>query len=103
MTVERTYIAHQTRYALRDGPALRCVLGFDTGPGGEGPAEWKILLAGPAATVDRYDAHEFLRPDAAQLTAWLTPILGPDAATELVTAVDADPPDSADWHRMTDG
>jgi hypothetical protein len=101
MTVERTYVAHQTRYALRDGEALRCVLAFDTGPDGGGPAEWKILLAGPAGNEDRYGSHEFLRPDAAQLIAWLAPIVGPDAATELATAVDADPPHSAAWQRTT--
>jgi hypothetical protein len=103
MTVERTYIAHQTRYALRDGARLRCVLTFDTGPDDRGPAVWKILVAGPAGIEDRYGAHEFLRADAAQITAWLAPIVGPDAATELATAVDADPPHSAAWQRTTDG
>jgi hypothetical protein len=102
MTVDRTYIAHQTRYALRDGAALRCVLTFDTGTGG-GPALWTILLAAPARNQDRYGTHEFVRPDAAQLTAWLTPIVGEDMATELVTAVDADPPHSADWQYRTNG
>jgi hypothetical protein len=103
MTVDRTYIARQTRYALRDGAALRCVLTFDTGPGGSGPAVWTVLLAAPTRNEDRYGTHEFALPDAAQLTAWLTPIVGEDAATELVTAVDADPPHSAHWQHMTDG
>jgi hypothetical protein len=73
------------------------------GPDGSGPAVWKILVAGPAGIEDRYGAREFLRADAAQITAWLEPIVGPDAATELATAVDAEPPHSAAWQRKTDG
>jgi hypothetical protein len=28
MTVERIHTGHQTRYAMRDGAALRCILAF---------------------------------------------------------------------------
>ncbi len=103
MTVERVHIGHQTRYAVRDSAAVRCVLAFDTGPDGSGPAVWKILLPGPHRTEDLYGTHEFLRPDSAQLTAWLTPIVGLDAATELAMAVDGNPPATAAWQRLADG
>jgi hypothetical protein len=103
MAVERTHIAHQTRYELRQGTALRGVLAFDAGEEGEGPAVWKILLPGPAGREDLYGTREFRGPDAARLSAWLTPIVGGEAAAELVTAVDADPPPAAGWQRTTDG
>jgi len=79
------------------------MLTFDTGQDGGGPAVWKVLLPGPTGTEDLYGTQEFARPDAEQLTAWLAPIVGRDAATELAIAVDADPPHSASWQRMTDG
>jgi hypothetical protein len=101
MPVDRTHITHQARYLLRDGAALRCVLAFDTGDG-DGRARWKVLLPGPAGTEDLCSIHQFLRPDAAQLTAWLTPNVSADAATELATAVHASPPPAAGWQRMTD-
>jgi hypothetical protein len=97
MTVERAYTGHQTRYQLRDGTTLRCVLVFDTQPDGGGRGGWKILLPGPDGTMDLYGARRFLRPDPGELSAWLTPIVGHDAAAELVAAVDADPPHAADW------
>ena len=50
-----------------------------------------------------YGTREFARPDAAQLTAWLAPIVGRDAATELAAAVDADPPHATDWQHSADG
>jgi hypothetical protein len=103
MAVERTHIAGETRYELRNGTALRCVLAFDTGPGSRGPAVWKILFPGPAGTENLYATHEFQMPDAAELTAWVTPLVGGDAAAELVTAVNADPPPAADWQRTTQG
>jgi hypothetical protein len=99
VTVERAHIDHLTRYTVRDGAALRCDLVFDTGEAGIGPAEWKILLPGPEGTEQLYGVHRFMRPDAAQLTNWLTPIVGPDAAAELAEAVDANPPHDADWQR----
>lgn len=103
MTVERTHIAYETRYALRDRAGLRCVLAFDTGEDGRGPAVWKILLPGPTGAEDLYGTQEFAKPDAAQLTTWLEPIVGQDAATELAAAVDADPPHTADWQRERTG
>jgi hypothetical protein len=103
MTVERTHLSYQTRYAMHDGTALRCVLVFDKGEDGSGPAVWKILLPGPTGTEDLYGVHEFLKPDAAQLRFWLTPIVGPDAAAELATAVDAQPPPDGDWQHPADG
>jgi hypothetical protein len=103
MTVERTNVRRQTRYALRDGTTLRCILTFDKGEDGGGPAVWKILLPGPAGTEDLYGVHEFLKPDAAQLTAWLTPIAGREAAAELAMAVDAKPPPGGGRQRPADG
>jgi hypothetical protein len=88
---------------MRDGAALRCILTFDKGEDGSGPAAWKILLPGPAGTEDLYGSHEFLRPDAAQLTAWLTSVVGADAAAELATAVDTDPPPGSAWQRPAAG
>jgi hypothetical protein len=87
MTIERTHLAHETRYVLRDGTDRRCILAFDTGPDGAGPAVWKILLPGPTDTEDLYGTQEFARPDAARLTAWLAPTVGRDAASELAMAV----------------
>jgi hypothetical protein len=101
MTVERTLADDEVRYEMRDGSALRCVLAFETGE--EGRAVWKVLVPGPGGTEDRIGAHDFLRPDAAQLTAWLTPIVGQDAATELAEAVDADPPAVAAWQHTAGG
>ena len=96
-------MAYETRYELRDGAGPRCVLAFDTGPDGRGPAMWQILLPGPTGTEDPYGSQEFLRPDTAQLTEWLAPIVGRDAATELAAAVDADPPRAANWQRPAHG
>jgi hypothetical protein len=101
MTVAGTHISHQTRYAMRDGAALRCILALDQGEDGTGPAE--ILLPGPTGTEDLYGVREFLKPDAALLRARLTPIVCPDAAAELVMAVDAKPPPDGGWQRPADG
>lgn len=103
MTVERTHIGHETRYALRNGAAVHCILAFDAGPDGRGPAVWKILFPGQNGAEDLYGAQGFVRPDEAQLTTWLTPIAGQDAATQLARAVDADPPPAAAWRRPADG
>lgn len=103
MTVERSYAGCAVRFTLLDGGTVRCVLAFDTGEEGSGPAVWKILLPGPTGTQDLLSVHEFLRPDAAQLTAWLTPVVGAEAATELAKAVDADPPATADWQHSPAG
>jgi hypothetical protein len=103
VTVERAHIAHETRYAVRDGTRLVGVLAFDAGPAGTGPSVWKILLPGPQGTEDLYGTHEFLRPDGAQLTVWLTPIVGQDAATQLAAAVDAEPPRAARWQSQGGG
>ncbi len=99
MAVDRAFIAHETRYTLRDGPDLRCILAFDAGQDGSGPGAWKILLPGPLGANDLYGTHSGLDLNAARLTAWLTPIVGSDAAAELAMAVDADPPHSAAWPR----
>ena len=90
-------MTHETRYSLQDEAALRCVLVFDRGEEGEGPAVWKILLPGPAGTEDLYGTRGFARPNAAQLTSWLTPVIGAEAASELAKAVDASPPHAAGW------
>ncbi len=95
MTVDRTFIGHETRYTLRDGAELRCVLAFDTGQDGSGPAAWKILLPSRLGAENLYATRSGPEPDAAGLTAWLTPVVGQGAAAELALAVDADPPHSA--------
>ena len=95
MTVQRTYVNHQTRYGLRGDPAQSCTLTYTAAPNES--AAWKILLSGPAGTEDLYGTHQFLAPDAGQLTTWLTPIIGRDRAGKLVQAVDAEPPPTADW------
>jgi hypothetical protein len=101
MTVERTYAGHVTRYELRDGAALVCVLTFG-GPEGE-PAVWKILLPGPGGTEDLYGTERFLTPDAHHLRAWLTPIVGAGNAAKLTAAVDAEPPLTSAWERHGSG
>jgi hypothetical protein len=103
MTVERTHIGHETRYTLKDGGAVRCVLAFDVGQDAGGPAAWKILLPGPGGTDDLYGTKQLSQHDAAHLVAWLAPIVGQDAATELALAVDADPPHATDWRRSPGG
>jgi len=103
MTVDRAHIGHETRYALRDGADVRCLLVFDTGEEGSNAAEWKILIPDPAGNADLYGTHQFLRPDAGQLTAWLAPIVGPDAAAELAAAADASPPPTSSWERPATG
>jgi hypothetical protein len=103
MTVDRSFIGHETRFTLRDGAKARCVLAFDAGQDGRGPAAWKILLPGPLGTEELYGTRSGLERDAARLSAWLGPIVGQDAATELAAAVDADPPHMAAWRRPANG
>jgi hypothetical protein len=102
MTVERTHISHETRYTMRDGDVLRCVLVFDTGEDGGGPAAWKILLSGPHDTQDLYGTRAAYESDGRQIEAWLAGVVGPGAAAELAKAVEADPPRAADWLRRPD-
>ena len=78
MSIERTHIGHQTRYELRDQAGLSCVLTYTADP--DEPATWKILLPGPGGTEDLYGTQRFISPDAAQLQAWLTRIVGADRA-----------------------
>jgi hypothetical protein len=99
MSVQRTHAGHQTRYELRDGAGLSCVLTFTADP--DEPATWKILLPGPDGTEDLYGTQRFADPDAAQLQAWLTLIIGSDHAVELADAVDAAPPPPAAWRPRT--
>jgi hypothetical protein len=103
MTVERANVGHETRYAMRHGAVLRAVLVFDTGAEGDSPAAWKILLPGQEGSEDLYGTREFPRPDAVQLTDWLTPIVGQDVAATLAAAVDASPPPTAGWQRAPGG
>jgi hypothetical protein len=103
MTVERSQISHRTQYTMSDDAGLRCVLVFDTGEDGVGPPVWKVLLPGPGDTKALYSVHDFLAPDTAQLTAWLTSVVGEEAASELAAAVDADPPATAGWQHSPDG
>jgi hypothetical protein len=101
MTVERTHAGYQTRYEIRDGTALVCVLTFG-GDEGE-PAVWKILLPGPGGTTDLYGTEQFLTPDARQLLDWLTPIVGAGNAAQLVDAVAAEPPPASAWNAHGSG
>ena len=95
MTVERTHAGHQTRYELRGDSGLACVVTYTADP--DEPAVWKVLLPGPGGTEDLYGAQRFPDPGPAQLSAWLTPIVGPERAAELTSAVDAAPPPAAAW------
>ena len=95
MTVQRTHIGHQTRYELRDGGVLSCVLTY--GGAEMEPAVWKILLPGPDGTEDLYGTDRFLAPTAPLLRAWLAPIVGDDRAAALASAVDAAPPKPSGW------
>ena len=95
MSVERTHAGHQTRYELRDEGGLSCVLTYTADPGD--PSTWKILLPGPGGTEDLYGTQRFPSPGAAQLTAWLSPIVGPDRAAQLAAAVGTAPPPPAGW------
>jgi hypothetical protein len=95
MSVERTQRGHQIRYELRHDAALVGVLIY--GQPEIEPAAWKILLPGPGGTEDLYGTEKFRAPDAPQLKAWLTPIVGAGAAAELSDAVDAQPPRTSGW------
>jgi hypothetical protein len=95
MSVERLQIGHEIRYELRNNAALVCVLIFGA-PEIE-PAVWKILLPGPAGTEDLYATKQFRAPDARQLRAWLTPMVGAGHAAELTDAVAAQPPLTSGW------
>jgi hypothetical protein len=95
MTVQRTQVGHQTRYTLEDGDVVSCVLTY--GDFELAPAVWKALLPGPGGTEDLYGTQRFLTPDKAQLTDWLTPIVGGEHAAELADAVDAEPPKTSGW------
>jgi hypothetical protein len=100
MGVERTHAGHQTRYELRDGAALSCVLTYTADP--DQPAAWKVLLPGPGGTEDLYGTERFPSADAGRLEAWLSPLVGGDHAAELASAVDAAPPPQAAWQPRHD-
>ena len=101
MTVDRTHVGHQTRYELRDGGELSCILTY--GGAEIEPAAWKILLPGPGGTQDLYGAQRLTTPHASVLEAWLAPIIGQARATELVDAVDAEPPRNSGWRQQEKG
>jgi hypothetical protein len=89
MTVDTIRVGSQTRYMLRDGAGMSCMLAF--GPRQADP-EWEILLPGRPGDVLR----RFAAPAAVRLRAWLAPILGAGRAAELAAAVAARPPLAAD-------
>ena len=95
MSVERIHAGHQTRYELRDHARLSCALTYTADP--DEPATWKILLPGPGGREDLYGTQRFPSPSAAQLVAWLSPIVGHDRAAELAAAVGTAPPPPAHW------
>ncbi len=103
MTIKRSHFGHTTRYELWDGGGLRCVLVFDAGEDGGGPAAWEVLLPDPAGTEDLYGTNEWPNPNAADLTSWLTQFVGQSAAAEMAAAVDADPPAPAGWRHLAGG
>jgi hypothetical protein len=98
MTVDRSYVNHQTRYELRGDSGLAGALTYTAEPGEQ--ATWKILLPGPDGIEDLYGTHQTSTPDAGWLQAWLTPFIGADQAAELTAAVDAAPPQSAAWRKQ---
>jgi hypothetical protein len=97
VTAERTQVGHQTCYTIRENGVLACKLTF--GEPDSPMAIWKILIPGAHGTDDLYGTQRFLAPDAAQLRTWLAPIVGDEHAAELVAAVDAEPPRTAEWSR----
>lgn len=100
MSVQGSHAGHQTRYELRDEAGLSGVLTYAADR--DEPATWKILRPGPGGTEDLYGTERFATPDAAQLRAWLTPIVGSDHAAELADAVAAAPPPPAAWKPRSD-
>jgi hypothetical protein len=92
VTVDRFHEGHRTRYELRDEDGPRCVLLYDAGEDGQGPAVWKILRPGPGGTEDLYGSQQFDHPGTAALTRWLEPFAGHEGAGELAAAVAASPP-----------
>jgi hypothetical protein len=100
MSVTRSNANHETRYELHDGGELACVLTYTGDP--SQPAAWKLLLPGGGGVEDLYGTAQFPSPDAAQLHAWLSPIIGGDRAAELASAVEAEPPKPADWQSRED-
>jgi hypothetical protein len=96
MSVERTHTGYQTRYEVRDEEEqLSCALTY-TAEENE-PAVWKVLRPAPDGMEDVYGSRQFSSPDAKQLLAWLTPVVGQADAAELTDAVDAAPPGPAAW------
>ena len=100
MSVDRTHVGHQTRYELRDEAGVSCMLTYTADP--DEPSIWKILLPGPGGTMDLYGTERFPDPDAAELQAWLSPIVDSEHAAELAAAVDAEPPPAA-WRLSAAG
>src|SRR5258708_7130895 len=98
MTVDRTQVGYQTRYTLRDEAALSCMLTFGADEI-SAPAEWNIVLPGTGASSHRHVMRRFAAPVAVRLRAWLAPIIGPDGAAELASAVGARPPRSLGGQR----
>jgi hypothetical protein len=98
MSVARTHTGHQTRYELRedtDEAQVSCALTYTANE--DEPAVWKVLRPGPDGIEDVYSAMQFSGPDAEELRAWLTPVVGKDDAAELTDAVGAAPPGTAAW------
>ncbi|HSZ38362.1 MAG TPA: hypothetical protein VK817_00230 [Trebonia sp.] len=81
MSVDRSQLGHQTRYALRDEAGLTCVLTYTADP--DEPAVWKILLPGPGGTEDLYGTHQLPHPDPGSLQGWLSPGAGGDRLLQL--------------------
>jgi hypothetical protein len=101
MSVKRDYSTHQATYEAHDETGrLSAWLVYTADP--DEPAIWKILLPGPDGTMDLYATEQFVSPDAEQLEAWLTPIVGSERAAELADAVEAEPPPPANWKPRND-
>jgi hypothetical protein len=98
VTVERTQVGHETRYTLREGDLLSCVLTY--GEFENVPPSWKILLPGPTGTEDLHGTRRFPEPDASLLRGWLAAIVGAERADALAEAVDAEPPRTSGWRRQ---
>ena len=84
---QQLYPAIATRFDPENQLAV-----FDSG---ETEERWIVTIT--PARRSSFATHRFLAPDARQLRAWLTPVIGREHAAELAEAVDAEPPATAAW------
>jgi hypothetical protein len=95
VSVQRTQIGHETRFALTGSSDPGWVLVY--GAAELVPSGWKILMVGSTGSADLLATARFVAPDEQTIRRWLTPITGPDQAAELARAADKAPPRTSHW------